>query len=54
VLQFVHARATTAGKPRRSDVEHVQPVIAKKVAPNSGEGGTPSVVVKACTQCSGR
>src|SRR5687768_11385716 len=30
------------------------PVIAKKVAPNSGEGGWPSVVVNACTQCSGR
>src|SRR4030095_9845325 len=31
-----------------------RPVIAKKVAPNSGEGGTPSVVVKTWTQCSGR
>src|SRR6185369_513150 len=30
------------------------PVIAKKVAPNSGLGGTPSVVVNTFTQCSGR
>src|SRR5437762_3142180 len=31
-----------------------RPVIAKKVAPNNGDGGTPSVVVNTCTQCSGR
>src|ERR1044072_4573252 len=31
-----------------------RPVIVKKVAPKSGEGGTPSVVVNTLTQCSGR
>jgi hypothetical protein len=31
-----------------------KPVIVKKVAPKSGEGGTPSVVVNTFTQCSGR
>src|SRR5258705_13226994 len=31
-----------------------RPVIAKKVAPKSGDGGVPSVVVKTLTQCSGR
>src|SRR5215211_7939613 len=31
-----------------------RPVIVKNVAPKSGLGGTPSVVVNACTQCSGR
>src|SRR6185503_8436555 len=31
-----------------------RPVIVKKVAPNSGDGGTPSVVVNTFTQCSGR
>src|SRR5215216_1502252 len=31
-----------------------KPVIVKKVAPKSGLGGTPFVVVNACTQCSGR
>src|SRR6185503_13616542 len=30
------------------------PVMVKKVAPNSGEGGTPLVVVNTFTQCSGR
>src|SRR6185503_6818123 len=30
------------------------PVMAKKVAPNNGEGSVPSVVVKTVTQCSGR
>src|ERR1051325_10988727 len=30
-----------------------RPVIVKKVAPNSGDGGTPSVVVNTFTQCSG-
>src|SRR5688572_4573643 len=30
-----------------------RPVIAKNVAPKSGEGGTP-FSVNACTQCSGR
>src|SRR6266853_2909448 len=31
-----------------------RPVIAKNVAPKSGDGGVPSVVVKTLTQCSGR
>src|SRR5687768_10290299 len=31
-----------------------RPVIVKKVAPKSGDGSCPSVVVNTCTQCSGR
>src|SRR5829696_467175 len=31
-----------------------RPVIVKNVAPNSGDGGTPSVVVNTSTQWSGR
>src|SRR5215510_6545308 len=31
-----------------------RPVMVKKVAPKSGVGGTPSAVVNALTQCSGR
>src|SRR5258708_2329167 len=31
-----------------------KPVIAKKVAPNNGVGGVPSVVVNTLAQCSGR
>src|ERR1044072_3733058 len=31
-----------------------KPVMVKNVAPNSGEGGMPSVVVNTLTQCSGR
>src|SRR5438309_4734912 len=31
-----------------------RPVMVKKVAPNKGVGGVPSVVVNVFTQCSGR